>query len=699
MGTTLIWVIIGAIAFIILMIIAIFVSFFKKVPQGMAMVRTGKGGTAVEYDKGMWVVPVLHMMELMDLSIKTVEISRMKEEGLICKDNIRADIKVVFFVRVSKSAEDIRKVAQSIGTKRASDPKTLRELFEAKFSEALKTVGKRFDFVDLYDNRDDFKREIISTIGADLNGYALDDCAIDFLEQTPIEYLKINNILDAEGIKKITELTAEQKMKANFIRREEEKTIKEQDVEAREAILEYERQLAEKEERQKREIANIQARENAEISKINEEERLKAESVRIRTEEELAIAEENKERQVIIARKSKERAEAVESERVEKDRLLEQTEKERVVTLAEIEKERAIEEERKNIQDVIKERIMVEKKVVDEEEKIKDTREVAAANRSKQVAVIKAQEDGESAVIRQSKEAEAAKLAAEIQAEKMLIDAEAQKNAAEKEAEARKIRAEAKAAEEATIGLSEAQVIEAKAKAKEQEGSLEAVVIERKAEAEAKGIAAKADAIHKQGILQSEVIEKTGLAEAKVHEEKLLAEAKGVEQKAKAMKALDGVGKEHEEFKLRLEKDKEVELANIDVQKSIAEAQALALAEAFKNANIDIVGGEETFINNIMNAINRGKTVDRLVGRSHQLTDLKHALIGNGNGNKGLLGQVSELVKSAGLKSDDVKNLSMAALLLKLQNKVGDQDKSLVSDLLHTVTQLGLGQAKADNLL
>jgi uncharacterized membrane protein YqiK len=699
MGTTLIWVIIGAVAFIILMIIAIFVSFYKKVPQGMAMVRTGQGGTAVEYDKGMWVVPVLHMMELMDLSIKTVEISRMKEEGLICKDNIRADIKVVFFVRVSKSAEDIRKVAQSIGTKRASDPKTLRELFEAKFSEALKTVGKRFDFVDLYDNRDDFKREIISTIGADLNGYALDDCAIDFLEQTPIEYLKINNILDAEGIKKITELTAEQKMKANFIRREEEKTIKEQDVEAREAILEYERQLAEKEERQKREIANIQARENAEISKINEEERLKAESVRIRTEEELAIAEENKERQVIIARKSKERAEAVESERVEKDRLLEQTEKERIVTLAEIEKERAIEEERKNIQDVIKERIMVEKKVVDEEEKIKDTREVAAANRSKQVAVIKAQEDGESAVIRQSKEAEAAKLAAEIQAEKMLIDAEAQKNAAEKEAEARKIRAEAKAAEEATIGLSEAQVIEAKAKAKEQEGSLEAVVIERKAEAEAKGIAAKADAIHKQGILQSEVIEKTGLAEAKVHEEKLLAEAKGVEQKAKAMKALDGVGKEHEEFKLRLEKDKEVELANIDVQKSIAEAQALALAEAFKSANIDIVGGEETFINNIMNAINRGKTVDRLVGSSNQLTDLKHALIGNGNGNKGLLGQVSELVKSAGLKSDDVKNLSMAALLLKLQNKVGDKDKSLVSDLLNTVTHLGLGQAKADNLL
>ena len=101
------------------------------------------------------------------------------------------------------------------------------------------------------------------------------------------------------------------------IRREEEKTLKEQNVEAQEAILEYERQLAEKEERQKREIANIKARENAEITKINEEERLRSEMVRIHTEEELSIAEENKLRQVIVAAKNKEKTEAIENERVE----------------------------------------------------------------------------------------------------------------------------------------------------------------------------------------------------------------------------------------------------------------------------------------------------------------------------------------------------------------------------------------------
>lgn len=702
------------VAVVFFLTIFLLASWYKKVPQGQALVRTGSGGNKVAFDRGMMVIPVLHMVEKMDLSVKTVEIARLKEDGLICKDNMRADIKVVFFVRVNQEANDIIKVAQTIGCVRASDPGTLKNLFEAKFSEALKTAGKRFDFVGLYDNREKFKVEIIDIIGSDLNGYVLDDCAIDYLEQTPIEFLQQNNILDAEGIKKITELTATQKIKANFIRREEEKTITEQNVEAREAILEYQRQLAEKEERQKREIANIKARENAEIAKINEEERLRSEMVRIKTEEELAVAEENKTRQVIIAAKNKERAEAVENERVEKDRLLEQTEKERIVTLAEIEKQRAIEEEKKSIQDVIKERIMVEKKVVEEEERIKDTREIATANRAKQVAIVKAEEEGESAIILETKQAEAEKLAAEINAQKVLIDAEAQKNASEKDAEARKIKAEAKAAEEATIGLSEAQVIEAKAKAREKEGLIEATIVEKKAIAEAKGVAAKADATHKEGILQAEVIEKQALAnakgtaeqgsaEARALEEKLIAEAKGVEQKALAMKKLDGVGKEHEEFKLRLEKEKAIELANIDIQRYIAEAQATALAEAFKHAKIDIVGGEQTFINNIMNAINRGQTIDRTINSSQNLSALKETLIGNGNGangiGNGLLGKILKLIGSSGFSSEDIKNLTLASLLLKLHGQAGDSDKGLISNLLEQVNKLGLSEEKVGGLL
>jgi uncharacterized membrane protein YqiK len=75
--------------------------WYKKVPQGIAIIATGFRGTRVAFENGLMVIPILEMYEQMDLSVKTIEIGRMKEDGLICKDNIRADIKVVFFVRIN----------------------------------------------------------------------------------------------------------------------------------------------------------------------------------------------------------------------------------------------------------------------------------------------------------------------------------------------------------------------------------------------------------------------------------------------------------------------------------------------------------------------------------------------------------------------------------------------------------------------
>lgn len=196
---------IAAIAIIVFILIATLImvgNWYHKAEQGIALIKTGVGGTKVSFS-GMIVIPVLHKLEMMDISLKTVVISRQGKEGLICKDNLRADIKVTFFVRVNKTHEDVIQVGQSIGCRRASDTKALEDLFDAKFSEALKTVGKKFEFIELYNTRDLFKQEILQIIGTDLNGYILDDCAIDYLEQTHIEVLNENNILDEEGIKNI----------------------------------------------------------------------------------------------------------------------------------------------------------------------------------------------------------------------------------------------------------------------------------------------------------------------------------------------------------------------------------------------------------------------------------------------------------------------------------------------------------------
>ena len=269
----------------LMMVYSIFRAFYQKVDQGFALINNTMSQTPKVTFTGMLVIPIIHRTEVMDISVKTIQVDRRGKDGLICSDNVRADITVAFYVRVNKTAEDVLQVASAVGVKRASDQKTLEELFQAKFSEALKTVGKQLEFVALYNERQNFKEMILKTIGRDLNGYSLEDTAIDYLEQTPIEFLDDENILDAEGKRKIIELTASRKMAANAIQVEAEKVIKKQNVEGREAILALERQQAEAEAIQARDIAVVRAREQAEVDKVQAEQTRRAQEARIAAEE------------------------------------------------------------------------------------------------------------------------------------------------------------------------------------------------------------------------------------------------------------------------------------------------------------------------------------------------------------------------------------------------------------------------------
>ncbi|MGP1664701.1 MAG: SPFH domain-containing protein, partial [Rhodanobacter sp.] len=115
----------------------------------------------------------------MQISLITLQVDRRGKEGLICRDNMRADIAVAFYLRVNETTADVLRVAKAVGAARASDRKAVEELFNAKFSEGLKTVGKRFEFIDLFEKRQEFRDAIVEVIGRDLNGYVLEDVAID----------------------------------------------------------------------------------------------------------------------------------------------------------------------------------------------------------------------------------------------------------------------------------------------------------------------------------------------------------------------------------------------------------------------------------------------------------------------------------------------------------------------------------------
>lgn len=634
--------------------LALLKAFFTKVPQGTALIKTGMftGGHPQVSFTGAFVFPVIHLKELMKISLVTLEIDRRGKEGLICKDDIRADITVRFYLRVNETTDDVLKVAKSVGVNRASDPTALSELFSAKFSEALKTAGKRFQLTDLFDKRIEFRNEIKTLIGEDLNGYSLEDVAIDYIEQTPVNYLDQHNIMDAEGIRKITEITKLRETETNRITRDADLAILKKDTDAKAATLALEREQAVAAAQQKREIESTQALEEAETIKVQEQQRENSEVAQIAAQETIEKRIQDQQREIEIAEQNRQRVVSIEIEKVTRARDLEIVARERDVELQRIEKEKALEAERKEIANIIRERVAVDKTVAQEEERIKEVRVVSEADRQKQVKILDAEAEAEQKRVREVKQALSDEESSKHKAIEISNMAQAELDAAAKQAEAKIRMAEGVEAERAAPGLADARVLEVTAAAKEKDGLAKAKVTAEQMIAEAKGqeekglaqarvleataaakekdglaealvkaelLLAQAKGEQEQGMAQARVLEATatakekdGLAEAKVLEEKLTAQARGTQamgvaeasallqrltaeaeglaKKFAAMDTLTDTSRGHEEFRMSLEKEFDQSIAAIAANKDIAKEQAEVLAAAMQNAKIELIG-------------------------------------------------------------------------------------------------------------
>src|SRR5262249_13636346 len=146
-------------------------------------------------------------------------------------------------------------------------------------------------------------------------------------------------------------------------------------------------------------------------------------------------------------------------------------------------------------------------------------------------------------------------------------------------------------------------------------------------------------------------------AEAAAIEKRMLAEAKGLAEKASAMKALEGTPREHEEFRLRLETDRAIALEQIKARTQIAEQQAKAMAETMGHADIKIVGGDGQFFDRFVKAVSLGSSIDGVLDSSAAVRQaVGERLPGNGHGPAGPRSPEATLAGVLGnlmIKADD----------------------------------------------
>ncbi|MGK0313041.1 MAG: putative membrane protein YqiK, partial [Ilumatobacter sp.] len=548
---------------------------------------------------------------------------------------------------------------------RASDIQTLNTLFAAKFSEALKTVGKKFEFESLYTDRDSFRDEIVEIIGKDLNGYVLEDVAIDYLEQTPLADFDPDNILDADGIRKITERTAIQHIETNKAEQLEREETTRRTVDADKAVFEMERDRAEAQARQQQEIRTVQATADAAASQVEEAERQKAESARITAEQGIGVASENKDREVAIAGLNRERVIKVESENIERDRLLALTGRETAVAEASKEKE----ERTRELADVARGRVEAELGVAEKEEAIKTVRVVEDAQRLATAEVKVAEGAAQASFVGTVKQAEALRQAASSEAERATVLARANAEAAQQDSLAAQRRAEGAQAEAASGGLADVQVERERAEAIKALGMAD-VDIKR----------ADADAVREMGE-----------AEGEATKARLTGEGVGLEAKAAGVGAMTSAGQEHEEFRLRLETDKEVALAGVNAKADVAKSAASALGQALSNADMKIVS-DEAIVERILSAAGHGQSIDGFIESG---TGASKMLAPYLEGNANIVQDVAAGV--GGIGAAGIRDLTVAQFISRLGGSIGDS--SLAESLLAAVQDAGVADRTVGTII
>jgi flotillin len=388
---------------------------------------------------------------------------------------------VEFYLRVQAERDAVLAAARSLGT-RGMKNESMRELFEGKVTDALRSVAANKTFNELHMHRKEFAEGVQKILEDELhrNGFKLESVAITNLEQTPLEDLDPNDVFDAEGARMITEVVQKMAEEKNRIVRDRENEILEKNVEARQRALtlaenqkraEADQQMrvrayeaAKTTEAVRAELEKAEEMEKAEIEKNRavQESRIANEQLvqKRQIEQSQAIALQQAERQraeeiakIDVGKAVRvadiEKAKVLESEQISKDQAIEtaQIEKVKAVEAAELQKQIVIaSKQAENLRaEAAREAANAEREQASQN--VITTRERAEAERAKAVALIKADEEAKKGLVQAQALASVAAEEARGRAEAVLREAEgrarAQREAAQAEADAASLRAAA----------------------------------------------------------------------------------------------------------------------------------------------------------------------------------------------------------------------------------------------------------------
>jgi uncharacterized membrane protein YqiK len=240
-GSVILWLVVVA----IVVVIAVYLLrwLYRRSTKETAFVRTGFGGEKVVVSGGAFVIPVLHDVTLVNMTVMRIEIVRREALALITKNRMRVDVVAEFFVKVGSSHEAVGNAAQTLG-RRTLEPDGTRDLLEGRFASALRTVAAQMTLEELHEQRQDYAQRVktVALEGLAQNGLALDSVALVDLDQTDLEFFDSSNAFDAEGLTQLTETIESRRRMRNQIEQRTQVEIRAQNLDAQRKVLDIDRE-------------------------------------------------------------------------------------------------------------------------------------------------------------------------------------------------------------------------------------------------------------------------------------------------------------------------------------------------------------------------------------------------------------------------------------------------------------------------
>ena len=367
-------------AWLIILVIAIILAivllnrFYRKASREVALIRTGLGGQKIITDGGFLALPFLHRVSEVNMKTTRLEVVRSGEKSIITTDRLRVDATVEFYVRVDPTDSGVATAAQALAGKTFRSEE-LAETLEGKLVDAVLSIAANYTMDELQNDRGRYVGQVEDILEPNLakNGLILESVSLTRLDQTPFHTLDENNAFNAIGLRRLAEIVSNSKKERAVIEADADVAVRKSRLDATKERLNIDQQEEEAQIQQRLNIERERAASDATITEEQTEAEQRQEFARIEKDKEVKAKEIQTGRE--IRRAELEASQSSELRRLEREIVV--AAQQAAVAQAQVQVEEAKAEE------------------VRAKEALETTKEIAVAEREREIAIIRAHEQAE----------------------------------------------------------------------------------------------------------------------------------------------------------------------------------------------------------------------------------------------------------------------------------------------------------------